>query len=127
MITDVKIFDTALPDDVIAQNACKIGIDSTNAYYSHLIGYWPCTDGSGSTLADYSPSGNDLIFNKASTWYSFDDISNNVCPDVSYSFYNQNPRGIDIPFEIYNWLGITVPFDWSLMGKYWGATNKNVE
>lgn len=127
MITDVKIFDTALPDAVIAQNACKVGIDSTDTYYGHLIGFWPCTDGSGSTLADHSPSGNDLIFNKASSWYSFNDITNNVCPTVGYSFYSQNPRSVDIPFEIYNWLGISIPFDWNLMGKYWSTTNKNVE
>lgn len=136
MVTDVKIFNTALPDDVIAQNACKIDIDSNDAYYSHLIGYWPCTDGSGGVLTDYSSSGNDLQFYKVSgstittitpSWYSFNDISNNICPTVGYSFYSQNPRSIDIPFEIYSWLGITIPFDWNLMGKYWSATNKNVE
>ncbi|WP_447641670.1 MULTISPECIES: M60 family metallopeptidase [Chitinophagaceae] len=79
MITDIQIFNSALPDAVIAQYACVPGITSSHPNYSSLTGYWPCAEGSGSTLSDKSSSGNNFTFTGSPTWSAFSDASNNVC------------------------------------------------
>jgi len=129
MVTDVEIYDTALPDDVIAERACKPNVTPDDPYYPHLIGYWPCTDGNGEKLKDLSPSQNDMVFiNKPSTtWSGFNDASNNICPDVSADYLVATPKGLDIPYEIYQWLGIQVQPSWQLDGRYWPTGYNNLK
>jgi hypothetical protein len=129
MVTDVEIYDVALPDDVIAERACRPEVKSTDPYYDHLIGYWPCTDGNGEELKDLSPSGNDMTFiNKpSSSWNGFNDASNNICPDVSADYLVATPKGLDIPYQIYLWLGVKIQPSWKLDGRYWPTGYNNLK
>ncbi|MGF7232967.1 DUF4983 domain-containing protein [Arachidicoccus sp.] len=123
MVTDLKIFNIALPDYVIAENACKLGVDSTSPYFSHLIGYWSGTDADGQIVKDFGPKGNDMSFKNppSSIWNPFSDASNNVCPSVSSAYLNANPKGLDIPYQIYQWLGVNISSSWGLDGRSWPA------
>src|SRR5699024_1489364 len=46
-ITDVRIWKTNLPDDVIKEYSCVPGLPpTTHPYINKLIGFWSCRDGS---------------------------------------------------------------------------------
>jgi hypothetical protein len=129
MITDIEIYDVALPDDVIAERACKPDVNPTDPYYENLIGYWPCTDGNGEVLKDLSPNANNMVFinEPSSIWNGFNDASNNICPDVSADYLIATPKGLDIPYEIYQWLGIQIQPSWKLDGKFWSTGFNNLK
>lgn len=129
MITDIEIYSVALPDEVIAERACKPEVKPTDPYYEYLIGYWPCTDGNGEQLKDLSPSGNHLnmVNVPASTWNGFNDASNNICPDVSEDYLTATPKGLDIPYEILQWLGVRVEPGWGLDGRAWPTGYNNLK
>lgn len=120
LLSDIRIYNVALPDNIIAKYACQPYVDVADSYYSNLIGYWPGNDGSGLIITDQSPlRKNNMNITSSNGWTSFSDLSNYVCPKPSSDYFNLNPKGIDIPVEIYNWLGIRVLPSWNLDGKYW--------
>lgn len=121
MVTDVQIFDSALPDATIAQYACTPGITDEHPYYSHLIGYWSCNSTGKNYIEDLTGNGNNFNFTGAAStnWNAYSDISNYVCVPVTDDYLTQNPRGVDIPYQIYAWFGIAVPSNWGLDGKAW--------
>ncbi len=125
-VADVRIWDKHLPDDVIKTYSCFIGLPpSTHPYYNDLVGFWSCRDGSGSVFEDeLDPDGtNDAQLTTLDggqiEWNAFKDVSENVCPDPAPFYYQKVPNSVDIPFEIFNWLSISVPDSWNLDGKAW--------
>lgn len=129
MVTDIEIYNVALPDDVIALQACRPEAKPSEPYYEHLIGYWPCLDGNGEVLKDYSPSGNDMTFvnTPSSSWNGFNDASTNICPEVSNAYLVATPKGLDIPYQIYQWLGVQIDPSWKLDGRYWPTGYNNLK
>lgn len=126
LVNDIKIYNIALPEAYIAENACKPYVSATDTYSNNLIGYWPGLTNGGATIKDYSVSGNDMTVSGSYTWTGFSEASNQVCPLPSESYFAQNPRPLDIPFQVYNWLGI-YQISWGLDGKYWSTTYNTIK
>lgn len=127
-ITDVRIYNVAIPDDVIAANACKAYLDSTNdPYYSNLIANWQANAGLGSKIFNQAPgqSDNYLSLSKT-TWNAIPLTGNTICynspnpydPNLIYSIIPQNS---DIAANALFWLKFdpTQFSTWGLSGNYW--------
>ncbi|SMC67594.1 alkaline phosphatase family protein [Pedobacter africanus] len=126
IIADIQIYNTAIPDEFIAANACKTAVKSSNPYYNNLIGYWPATDGVRGIFQDKSPSKNDFALEKSYAWVPFSDYSPKLCVDLADDIYTRIPNGIDIPSFIYAWMNVKT-INLGLDGKTWIPVYKDVK
>jgi hypothetical protein len=116
-IADVHIWKTSMDDNTIKSNACAVGIPDDHPYINYLIGYWPCTDGSGSLLTDKSQLQHDFeISGPAYTWDAFSTL---LCPPASAFLEVLVPNGRDISQQIFSWLRILPNDAWKLDGRVW--------
>jgi hypothetical protein len=125
LITDVRIYNTALADDYIGSNYCKTDVKSTDVYYKNLIGYWPSMDGIGNQLMDHSPSKRNFTLNGTYSWTAFNELSENLCSDLPDDIYTRMPNGVDIPSFIFGWMGIQ-SLGLNLDGKTWVPTYSSI-
>lgn len=116
-ITDLQIFNVALTTQQVAAYSCKTSIDQSNPNFKDLVGYWPMNEGTGNVLKDKSGKASNLLVANSSGWGTFSDLSPALCPDIDDSFFRVVPNGVDLPFEIYQWMSITVPTAWNLDGR----------
>lgn len=119
-ITDVKIWNTALPDDIIKDWAPRTYINKEHFYFNNLIGYWPCMDGSGNRFKDYGPNKKDMLIGGAYLWTPFSDLSSYLLPGIADGT-KYVPNTFDIPYQILEWLGIRREDSWGLDGHTWPA------
>lgn len=128
-ITDIRYYNTALPDAYITNTYCTTSIDPSNQYYNNLIGFWPgfpvVNDNGVFKMRDQSPFGRDFTLEAYSPG-SFNDLTANVCPPVTEPVYKTVPNSVDVAVQIYAWFGITVPSSWGLDGKNWIPTYSDV-
>lgn len=124
-ITDIRIFNAAVPDAVIKDFACQVLLDSRHPNYNNLIGYWPALDGTGTLIKDQSKSKSDFVFQKSTQWQSFEDYDNKFCIKPTPELYKIVPRGIDIPRFILGWLNINAT-GFNLDGKVWTPIYTNI-
>ncbi len=109
-IAEIRIWDSALSDFQIAENACLPEIPEDHREYNHLIGYWPAqTEGDiFENKIDGSP---DLVIeNRREFITSTNSLPCNLGPgDVSV-------ENVSIPPQIFYWLDIPVDDTWLLDG-----------
>ncbi len=118
-VTDIRIYNEALTSEYIAQNYCKISVPETDPYHNNLLGYWPANSVTGSKeLIDYSGNDNPLVVNQLNA-VSFNDATNQICPDISEEVYRTVPNSVDVANQIYQWFGILIDRNWKLDGKSW--------
>lgn len=137
-VTHVQFYDVALPEDYIAMNHCKTRLDLVKGkYWDHLIGYWPGDieeDYGKDYLPDYSQYGSvyrgvnagksDMMLNYSAgisesfCWYRDPDGSyqENVCPALDASFYRKVFVGVDVSYQVMQWLGVIADPAWKLEG-----------
>lgn len=131
LLTDFRYWNTQLPYNIIAQYYCKNEILPGSPYYSNLVADFRMNDGSGSTsVTDNSPTHNNGTINDPSdieSWNHFDELSNVVCPNPDVNFYKAAPNGLDIPMQIYQWLGVLPQPIWGLDGQYWNSGYTDVQ
>jgi hypothetical protein len=125
LVTEIKVFNAAVPDNVIAAYSCKGAIDNKHPNYNNLIGYWPATDGFGGFFKDKSPSKNDFVLKNKFEWTAFSDFDSKLCVDLPADIYTRMPNGIDIPSLIYGWMGIKT-LNLGLDGKTWVPVYNNL-
>lgn len=117
-ITDIRIYNVALDDATIQQDAKATVPDFKKAYnINNLIGYWPCTEGIGGVFKDMSPSKKDLKINGAFKWNSFSDLSAYMRPPLPPNVVQTMPGGIDLPYTIFNWMKAPGYASWGLDGR----------
>ena len=121
---DVRVWNEALPANVIYQYSCLPGLPpSSHPYRNKLVGFWSCRDGSGTSgiLTDETGNGRDAVVSGTGTiqWRAFSEINNNICPEPESEFFRKVPNSVDIPFQIYRWLGINNSDAWGLDGRIW--------
>ncbi len=130
-VTDFRYWHAWLPNYTVAQYNCKNDVSSTMPYYPELVTDARLNDGNNSKIVrDLSQVHNDGTINdpsSISTWRHFDEISNAVCPNPDINFYKATPNGIDIPMQIYQWLGMVPQSSWSLDGQYWSSGYTDVQ
>jgi hypothetical protein len=138
IINDLQFYNIALPADFIAANHCKTQLDDLGEdyeYWNELVGYYPNDredDRELPYLNDYSKYTSEdkrLYFNKpVGTFSPSDDvvtymqrgvISENVCPLIDDSFYEAVFNTVDLPYQVFQWLGKPVDFSWGFEGKGW--------
>lgn len=130
-VTDFRYWSTLLPYDIITQYNCKNEISTSSPYYPYLEADIRVNDGNNSNaVSDYSYNHQNGVVNDPShlaTWHEFNEVSNSVCPSPDNNFYKATPNGLDIPLQIYQWLGIIAEPTWGLDGKYWSNGYKDVQ
>jgi len=124
-VTDIRIFNAAVPDAVIKDYACQVTLDNSHPNYNNLIGYWPALDGGGTLVKDQSKLKNDFVFQKSNKWISFEDYDTKFCIKPSPELYRVVPRVVDIPTFILGWLNINAT-SFNLDGKVWTPTYTNI-
>ncbi|KIA95187.1 hypothetical protein OC25_07665 [Pedobacter kyungheensis] len=118
LIRDLAIFNATMTDaEVIA--AMKREVTVNSPYFANLVGWWPMKEGNGFVLKDRSGKNNDFILSSNATWATFNDLSPNINPEIVGAAYRTVPNNVDLPFQIYNWLGILPRAEWGLTGKSW--------
>jgi hypothetical protein len=127
MMTNLQVYNVALTSQQIADYACKTSIDASNPSFKDLVGYWPMTEGVGNLLKDKSGKGSDLLVGGNGAWGNFSDVSAALCPDINAAFFRLVPNNVDLPFEIYQWMSITVPVSWGLDGKSWTPAYSDIK
>jgi len=130
-VTDFRYWHTLLPYSIITQYNCKNEIPTSSPYYSYLAADYRINDGNGSkVIKDYSVNQQDGTVMDASnlaTWYTFNEVSNNVCPAPDHNFYKATPNGLDIPMQIFQWLGVVIEPSWKMEGQYWSNGYSDVQ
>jgi hypothetical protein len=121
---DVRVWNDALPANVIYQYSCLPGLPPvSHPFRNKLVGFWSCRDGSGTTntLTDESGKGRHATVSGTGTiqWLPFSELNNNICPEPESEFFRKVPNSVDIPYQIYRWLGINNTNAWGLDGKIW--------
>ncbi|MFD2906662.1 hypothetical protein [Sphingobacterium anhuiense] len=121
LVKDLVILNTALSDDEMIKYMRK-EFGSDNPYFENAIGFWPGNESSGNKMYDHSGKGNHFDFSSTIQFANFMDISPNISPNISQSAFVAVPNNVDIPVMIYNWMNISVPKTWGLMGKFYNPT-----
>jgi hypothetical protein len=127
LMNGLQIFNVALTAQDISAYSCKTTIDSSHPKYHNLIGYWPMQEGMGNKLVEKTGTGNDFVMGGSPSWQTFNDYSPALCPQPDVSLFKMVPNSIDIPFMIYQWLGIPVPDFWGLDGKTWTPVYSDIK
>lgn len=121
-ITDVRFYNTALPDDYIAKSYCSTAVYSDSPYWESLIGYWPAIDGEGDVIKDYSTSNTNFSLTGSVAWNSFSERSGSVCPTAPQNLDLATIRSVDIPMMIYNWFGVSGTDQFNLDSQIWAPS-----
>lgn len=116
IVSDVRIWKVALPAAVVAQFSCDTEIDENHPFFDYLLGYWPCTDGSGNVFKDKGAAGSDFKIQGNFEWAKFSDL---MCAPSSSDFGATVPRNIDMTTQLLSWLRIPVQESWKLDGRVW--------
>lgn len=125
IIKDVALYNVAMADEDLAQNMRK-QITSTSPYFANLLGWWPGNETAGTTIGDFSGKGNNFTANAGVTRASFEDLSPNISPLITTASYRVVINSVDIPSQIYNWMGIAPLANWNLDGKIWKLSYTDV-
>lgn len=119
-ICNVQIYNRAFTFDEVKRYGGVTHIDQTFPFWNDLQGYWPGYDDVNTALLTEKTgrAGNFKIKGPV-TWTSFNELVPFFQPPISESFFRQVPNAVDVPFMIYQWLGVTVQSSWNLDGKSW--------
>ncbi len=118
LLTDVRIYNTALPDDYIKANYCRTDVPD-DEYKANLQGFWPANDiGADKIIRDASGHGNHLEVQSLDPAI-FNDVTPRICPQIVPAVYRSVPNSVDVTMQVYQWLGILTPPSWGLDGKTW--------
>lgn len=126
-ITEFAVYNTAIPNADIIANSKKTPLTpATDPYYNNLIGYYRGNEGSGNQIKDVTGKAAPMNLVGTANWSNFSDFSPNVSPLLSNAIFGVVINSVDIPYQIYQWLGIIVPGSWELNGKVWKPTYTDV-
>lgn len=131
-ITNVQVYNVALPPEFIAKNYKLTGLDELGEdypYWDNLIGYWPSDreeDFKSKVIPDYSKYGSvfgginagrsDMKLSDNAVWESGTVVDDNIKPPFANSYYQTSINLVDIPYQTFQWLGFTVPDAWGWTG-----------
>jgi hypothetical protein len=97
--------------------ASRLTVDSANSLANGLVGFWPLTDGSGSTAKDISTGGNDGTIGGTTTWES-STIGNVLSLDGSTGRSDASVSVSGMPVTLTAWFKVpdTDPVDQCVVG-----------
>lgn len=115
-VSDVRIWKVALPEAVISQFSCDTEINENHPFFDYLLGYWPCTEGSGGVFKDQGAAGSDFVLEGNYEWSNFSDL---MCAPSASDFGASVPRNMDMTTQLLSWFRIPVQESWKLDGRVW--------
>ena len=122
-ITEFAVYNIAIPNaDIIAASKKTPLTSVSDPYYNNLIAYFKANEGVGNTLNDALGKAPKMNLTGTPNWTNYADISPNLSPAISEAAFKAVPNGVDIPVFIYNWMNISIPAQWNLMGKFYNPT-----
>lgn len=116
-IADVKFWKKALPEDVVRQYSCDVGVDPTHPYFEFLAAHWPIMGSENSTVFDEGPIGAHLTIGGGSQ--IIDRLNDYMCVPPAEDLGTQVPRTVDISTQIISWFKIPRLLGWQLDGRVW--------
>lgn len=118
-MSDVKIWNKVLADELIKSNVAQTSVPATDPNYGNLVGYWPANEGSSGTFLNKSTvtgAPNFTINGK----YNWDLLAGNV-PD-GYSPADPGTlllQNVDVASQLFYWLRVPTKSSWGLDGTAW--------
>lgn len=117
-LADVKIWKTAMPDDMVRQFSCDLGVDPNHPYYDNLAGFWPIIgSNTGGKILDDGPFGAHLNLGDAN--YPTTLLNDFICAPSTTQLGQMVPRTYDISAQIISWLKVPRQLNWQLDGRVW--------
>ncbi len=106
---DIRVWKTALPNDVIV-NWANQDITSSHPYYNQLLANWKCDETSGNTLVDSSVNANNAAVTGSPT--------RDFATTNNFKIFNylSTTRETDHFPTVLNWLCIPVQASWGIDG-----------
>lgn len=140
-ISNIQIYDVALPADDIAKYAGKNmlhELKESYPYWDNLKGYWPCDleeDELSPVLKDYSQyrvgDNTDFIIDRGDkgAWTNgqVDHPAMHPIPASDKFYYYKTFNTVDISRQVLLWLGKNIKWDWNMEGKAWTLTYSEME
>jgi hypothetical protein len=118
MIKDLAILNVGFSDADMVKYMRK-EITPASPFFGNLLGWWAFNDIQNGKIADLSGKGNPFTANANVIMASFEDLSPNISPEITDATYRAVVNNIDIPVQIYQWMGISAISSWNLDGKPW--------
>ncbi|MCS4228028.1 LamG-like jellyroll fold domain-containing protein [Sphingobacterium sp. BIGb0165] len=120
-ICNVQVYNRAFSAEEVKRFGGITHIDETYPFWNNLQGYWPGYDDVNTTVLTEKTGKGAGSFKLTGpvAWTSFNELVPFFKPPIEESFYRLVPNAVDIPFMIYQWLGISVESSWNLDGKSW--------
>lgn len=116
-MNNVQIYERAFTTEEVQAVFCKTEIDELHPFYDDLIGYWKGNQFGKNVLKEELGSGNDFVMAGPYVWDTFSAQSDFLCPPVNDTYYYNVPNSVDLPFMIFNWLGLGVEKSWQWDGR----------
>ncbi|MDH5828161.1 LamG-like jellyroll fold domain-containing protein [Sphingobacterium faecium] len=119
-ICNVQIYNKAFTHDEVKRYGGITDIDETFPFWDNLEGYWPGYDDVNvNRLTEKTGKADHFNVKGPVSWVSFNELVPFFQPPINDSFFRQVPNAVDVPFMIYQWLGVSVESAWDLDGKSW--------
>ncbi|AIM35714.1 hypothetical protein KO02_02745 [Sphingobacterium sp. ML3W] len=119
-ICNLQIYNRAFTFEEVKQYGGVTHIDETFPFWDNLEGYWPGYDDVNTTkLTEKTGKAANFNIKGPVSWVSFNELVPFFQPPIGDSFFRQVPNAVDVPFMIYQWLGVSVESAWDLDGKSW--------
>jgi hypothetical protein len=115
-MSDVKIWNKVLSDELIKTTVSQTSVPGTDPNYNNLVGYWPANDGSSGTLLNKSTVAGapNFTINGKYRWDLLKNVPRGYEPADPNEVLLQN---IDIAPQIFYWL--RVPVKWPMESTEW--------
>ncbi|MBE8712270.1 DUF4983 domain-containing protein [Sphingobacterium hungaricum] len=116
-LADVRIWKVGLPEEVIKQFSCEVGLDNRHPYIDNLAGSWSVLGSDGEYILDESPYGGKLKL--GGTGYQIERLNDYICAPSVADLGLLVPRNPDISAQIFSWLKVPRQTNWQLDGRVW--------
>lgn len=119
-ICNVQIYNRAFTAEDVKRYGGVTHIDTSFPFWNNLEGYWPgYSDVNTTKLTERTGKAGDFMLKGPVNWMSFNETVAFFQPPIEESFYRLVPNAVDLPFMVYQWLGVSIKSDWGLDGKSW--------
>lgn len=117
-IADVRFWMTALPQSVISQYNCQIGVSEDHPYFEFMAANWPVAGSiSNNMIYDVGAYGNNLKL--GNTNFEISKLNDFLCAPSEETLGTLVPKNTDITAQIFSWLQIPRQESWQLDGRVW--------
>jgi len=121
-VVDLRIYDVPFTDADISNTFCSTVVESTDAFYSNLIGYWKFSQLSTSAVPNLRQPNDptESFVMQEATVRNVDALIPAFCVPITKTYYSAVPTSVDASIMIATWLGFPNAEIRNWDGKNWG-------